>query len=215
MWARVFQTFWPGDDPLVAVADRPGGQAGQVGARARLAEQLAPGLLAGEGAPQQPGPQLVGPVGHHGRAGHGQAEELPGPGRRGPGLGHPSVDDAAGGWAAGPVLRSPRGRRSRPDPSSNWRPRNSSTGTVFGSSSSRSWVVRSSTTAVSSAMGRTYRPTGTGGPGPADQDRPTPGLHRATARGQGCSRCSRQPSSTVLVADAGRGAGWSPCCQNS
>ena len=42
-----------GDDPLVAVADGPAGQAGQVRAGARLAEELAPRLLAGEGPAQQ------------------------------------------------------------------------------------------------------------------------------------------------------------------
>jgi hypothetical protein len=41
------------DDPLVAVAHGAGGETGDVGAGAGLAEQLAPDVLAGEDAPQQ------------------------------------------------------------------------------------------------------------------------------------------------------------------
>ena len=44
----------PVDDPLVAVPPSPGGEPGQVGARARLAEQLAPHLF--------PGPQRAEPA---------------------------------------------------------------------------------------------------------------------------------------------------------
>ncbi len=81
----------PGDHPLVAVPHRPGGQTGQVGAGAGLAEQLAPHHLAGEGPPEQPLADLVGPVGHHGWSRHGPPEELAGPRRRGPGLDQPVV----------------------------------------------------------------------------------------------------------------------------
>ena len=53
--ARVAQRgphLLPVDDPLVAVADGPGREPGEVGAGARLGEQLAPDLLAGEERPQ-------------------------------------------------------------------------------------------------------------------------------------------------------------------
>ena len=82
----------PGDHPLVAVADGPGGQAGQVRAGPGLAEQLAPRLLAGERPAQHALAQLLGSVGDHRGAGHGQPEELPGPGRRGPRLAQAPVD---------------------------------------------------------------------------------------------------------------------------
>ena len=53
--------------PLVAVALGPGGEAGEVRAAARLAEQLAPAMLAGDDRPQQPGLQVVGAVLEDGR----------------------------------------------------------------------------------------------------------------------------------------------------
>ena len=62
------------DDPLVAVADRLGLQAGEVGAGARLAEELAPRLLAGDDVGQEPRALLVGAVGDDGRAGEQQPE---------------------------------------------------------------------------------------------------------------------------------------------
>ena len=46
--AAEFHTFWPGDDELVAVAHRAAPEAGEVGARAGLAEELAPRVLARE-----------------------------------------------------------------------------------------------------------------------------------------------------------------------
>ena len=59
------------DHPLVAVLHRPGAEAGQVGAGARLAEQLAPDLLAREHRAQQAVADLVAAVGHD--RGPGQA----------------------------------------------------------------------------------------------------------------------------------------------
>ena len=52
----------PVDDPLVAVRDRRGGEAGEVGAGARLAEELAPRLAAGDGVADVALLLLVGAV---------------------------------------------------------------------------------------------------------------------------------------------------------
>lgn len=57
-WALVFQTFLAVDDPLPVLELGAGAQAGQVGAAARLAEELAPGVLAGENRPEE-APLLV------------------------------------------------------------------------------------------------------------------------------------------------------------
>ena len=46
MCARLVQTFWPLTTQCVAVADGARREAGHVGARARLAEQLTPDVLA-------------------------------------------------------------------------------------------------------------------------------------------------------------------------
>ena len=70
------------DDPLVAVAHRPGRQPGDVGAGAGLAEHLAPDLLVGRQRPQQAPPLLVGPP----RDDRGPA--------------HPDADDVEGPWHA-------------------------------------------------------------------------------------------------------------------
>ncbi len=55
MWASVFQTFCPVITHSSPSRTARRGQAGQVGAGARLAEQLAPRLLAGERAAEQAG----------------------------------------------------------------------------------------------------------------------------------------------------------------
>ena len=62
------------DDPLVAVPDGPGLQAGQVRAGLRLAEELAPGLLAGDDVPHVEVDLLLGAVGGDGRGGQQQAQ---------------------------------------------------------------------------------------------------------------------------------------------
>ena len=62
------------DDPLVAVADRLRGEAGEVGTGARLGEQLAPDLLAGEHRTQEAFADLVAAVGGDGRPGEGHEE---------------------------------------------------------------------------------------------------------------------------------------------
>ena len=62
------------DDPLVAVAHGPGGEAGDVGAGARLAEELAPDLLAGEERAEVALLLLVGAVGDDGRRAHAVAD---------------------------------------------------------------------------------------------------------------------------------------------
>ena len=119
-----------GDHPLVPVADGPGGQAGQIGPGSRLAEQLAPRLLAGEGPAQDPVAELVGSVGDHGRAGHGQPEELASTGGRGPGLGQAAVDvPLQVGRSSRPP--HPSGNETQASPRSNWRERNASTGVVL------------------------------------------------------------------------------------
>jgi hypothetical protein len=64
----------PGHDPFVAVALGPGLQAGQVRAGARLAEELAPRLGAGDDGPDVAFPLLVGAVGGDGRAGQQQPQ---------------------------------------------------------------------------------------------------------------------------------------------
>src|SRR5205823_13094983 len=85
------------DDPLVAVAHGPGLQAGEVGAGARLAEQLAPRLAAG-GEGQQPAVALLlrAVLDHD-----GTAHVLSQPARRaeGAGVGDLLGDDAAVGRA--------------------------------------------------------------------------------------------------------------------
>ena len=67
----------PVDHPVVAVAHRGGGQAGQVGAGARLGEQLAPDVLGGGQRPQ-PGPLDVVGLGvfADGRRGHAVAHRV-------------------------------------------------------------------------------------------------------------------------------------------
>ena len=66
----------PGDDPFVAVLDRLRLQRGEVGARLRLGEALAPDLLGGEDRLQVALLLLVGAVGDHDRAAHRQAEHV-------------------------------------------------------------------------------------------------------------------------------------------
>ena len=66
----------PGDDPFVAVLDRAGLQRGEVGARLRLGEALAPDLLGGEDRLQVALLLLVGAVGDDDRAAHRQAEHV-------------------------------------------------------------------------------------------------------------------------------------------
>ena len=65
-----------GDDPFVAVLDRARLQRGEVGARLRLGEALAPDLLAGEDRLQVALLLRVGAVGDHHRAAHRQAEHV-------------------------------------------------------------------------------------------------------------------------------------------
>ena len=62
------------DDPLVAVLDGPGLQAGQVRARLGLAEELAPGLLPGDDVPHVEVDLLLGAVGGDGGGGQQQAQ---------------------------------------------------------------------------------------------------------------------------------------------
>ena len=64
------------DHPLVAVADRPGRQAGHVRAGTRLAEQLAPDLFARVHRPQQALLLLLGGVGEHYRSPHADTDRV-------------------------------------------------------------------------------------------------------------------------------------------
>src|SRR3546814_1603028 len=63
-----------GDDPLVAVLDRTGLEAGEVGACAGLAEELAPGLLAGDDVAHVEVDLLLRAVGGDGGRGEEQPE---------------------------------------------------------------------------------------------------------------------------------------------
>ena len=65
-----------GDAPLVAVAHRPGRQRGEVRARARLAEQLAPALLVRHDRREEAAPLLVGAVGEQGWRAQVQPERV-------------------------------------------------------------------------------------------------------------------------------------------
>ena len=65
-----------GDDPLVAVAHRPGAEVGEIAARAGLGEQLAPDLLAGQQREQEPVLLLVGAGVDDGRAGPADADHV-------------------------------------------------------------------------------------------------------------------------------------------
>ena len=77
------------DDPLVAVQLRPGGEPGQVRARPRLAEQLAPGRPAGDDVQDQRVDLLGGAVVGDRRSGQQQSEAVGG------------ADDARGGDLVG------------------------------------------------------------------------------------------------------------------
>ncbi len=59
----------PVDDPLVAIAYGPRREPGEVGARARLGEELAPDLLAREHRSQGSVAEIVAAVRDHGRTG--------------------------------------------------------------------------------------------------------------------------------------------------
>ena len=95
------------DDPLVAVAHRPGAQTGEVAAGARLAEQLAPALLAGEHRAQEAALLLVGAVGDDRRAGQRHEEA-----RRQVGSGRPPCARRTRPACSAPA--APRARRSPP-----------------------------------------------------------------------------------------------------
>lgn len=63
-------------DPLVTVSYRGGGQSGDVGARTRLREQLAPDLLGGEKWTQEPLLLLLGTVSDDGRRPHAVTDHI-------------------------------------------------------------------------------------------------------------------------------------------
>jgi len=98
------------DDPLLTVALRPRREPGEVRAVARLAEQLAPRVLARDRPRQQSALELVGAVGEQRRRG----EAHPGSQGRadGPGGGQLLGDDGVGppGQAAAVPFARPRGR---------------------------------------------------------------------------------------------------------
>ena len=93
--------------PFVAIGDRAGADAGQVGAGAGLAEQLAPGRLAERDREHEPGDLLRRAVLEQGRRGESRRDV---PGRR--------ADDPVGGQHAGDgpgfARRTRRGRRGPP-----------------------------------------------------------------------------------------------------
>ena len=69
-------TFWPVTHPLVAVALGRGGERREVGAGARLAEQLAPHLLVAHDRRQEAQPLLLGAVREQRRRGEVEAERV-------------------------------------------------------------------------------------------------------------------------------------------
>ena len=112
MAARSFHTFCPVTSHPSAAALGPGGQPGQVRTRARLAEQLAPGDLAGHGRRTKRPPQLLGAVLDDRR--RGQATPTPRP------AGHPAPASSSATSAAGrrqrpaaPLARPGRARPAR------------------------------------------------------------------------------------------------------
>ena len=135
-WALGVPHLLAVDHPLVAVELGPCRESGEVGAGARLAEQLAPRLLAREDRSEQPLPNAVGPVFEDRRAGeprtaaereaHGadgtelvgddvvrprrQAATVPplGPRRHGPPRGHQRLPPLDEWQIRIPVLREPR-----------------------------------------------------------------------------------------------------------
>ena len=105
----------PGDQPAaVAVRPGPGGQAGQVGPGARLAEELAPGELAGHGRPDQQPHELRGGIIEDRGDGEGHADALgrPGDTRLGQPGGH-GRGGRRGQAAAAPLARRGRARPAR------------------------------------------------------------------------------------------------------
>ena len=111
-------------DPLVAVALGAGGEPGDVGAGARLAEQLAPDLLGREDRPEEAVALLLGAAHDDRGPAHADAH----------GVAHPRV--ASGPPSAARCRRSPAasatasrppwptGKSMRARPRSNWAPRN-------------------------------------------------------------------------------------------
>ena len=83
----------PVHDPVVSGPLGPGGHCGEVGPRARLAEQLAPDLPAGEGGPEKPVLLLVGPEGGESGGHHGHTDQVDRLVPRRAGLSQPFVDD--------------------------------------------------------------------------------------------------------------------------
>src|SRR5664280_1569214 len=155
MWARVFQTFWP-----VMTHSSP----------SRTARVDSP-------ARSDPDPGSLNSW-HHDtwpvnvfRSRRSRSSSDPWVTTVGPAMVSPKNSRAPGPWApASPRRRSasrwspggrprppwPSGKPTQASPRSYWRERNSSTGTVRGSSSSKSWPVRSCTRDASSAMPRPY-----------------------------------------------------------
>ena len=64
------------DDPFVAVTHGPGGKAGEIGPGARLAEQLAPDVLASPQGGEEAHSLLGGAEGEDGRSGHPEADDV-------------------------------------------------------------------------------------------------------------------------------------------
>ena len=132
------------DDPVVAVADRAGGQRRQVGAGARLAEQLAPDLLAGPQRPQEAPALLVGAEREDRRRGHARGRCRCGAGRcpgRRPGQQLASTYRLQRA-AAAPSPPSPSGKCTQASPASNRARRNSSRSVVAGSCAASSAATR-------------------------------------------------------------------------
>ena len=105
--ALVVQTFWPLTTKSSPCSSAPGGQAGEVGAGARLGEALAPDDLVAQQRPDDVPLLLVGADRHDGRAEEGQPERVDG--QRGVGPGHLLVVDGLlrRGAAAAAVLLRP------------------------------------------------------------------------------------------------------------
>ena len=133
------------EEPLVAVALGAGGQPGDVGARAGLAEELAPDLLVREEGPEVALLLLGCPVGGDGGGAHAVADGVAHPGHRRATGAQPRLRPLLVSRASGRARRAPSGKCSQARPRSNCSPRNSCAGVVSGGKSASRPSTSSST----------------------------------------------------------------------
>ena len=133
------------DDPLVTVAHRARREARDVGARARLAEHLAPDLFAREQRAQVAALLLVAAVRDDRRRAHAVADRVAAVRKRRARLRSSSRSRRSGASATHRGRRSPRGSAPTRGPASYCAPSTSAGFVVFGSCSARSSSQRSIT----------------------------------------------------------------------